>query len=196
MSEGEPYWLEVYRALHWREFELTVEDCRAYRTRNQYHFVFFSSPAIGSEQWKRIERELREWIWSPAMALILDIFGHGDDDDLMKVRCWLEDVMDGQASAPTAQARKGGAAMLRIEAGRRWFGSCFFHQAKTEAGLEALGAYHEKRDENRQIGLGPEHDWASHGADGFGLMCVVVESLFTKPKQEIRRPVRAASWMG
>jgi len=114
VSEGEPYWLEVYRALHWREFELTVEDCRAYRTRNQYHFVFFSSPAIGSEQWKRIERELREWIWSPAMALILDIFGHGDDDDIMKVRCWLEDVMDGQASAPTAQARKGGAARKEV----------------------------------------------------------------------------------
>lgn len=88
-----------------------------------------------------------------------------------------------------------GAAMLRIEAGRRWFGSCFFDKAKTEAGLEALGAYHEKRDENRQIGLGPEHDWASHGADGFGLMCVVVESLFAKPKPETRRRTSSGSWM-
>lgn len=88
-----------------------------------------------------------------------------------------------------------GAAMLRIEAGRRWFGSCFFDKAKTEAGLEALGAYHEKRDENRQIGLGPEHNWASHGADGFGLMCVVVESLFVKPKPETKRRVSSGGWM-
>ena len=90
-----------------------------------------------------------------------------------------------------------GAAMLRIEAGRRWFGSCFFDKEKTEPGLEALGAYHEKRDENRQIGLGPEHDWSSHGADGFGLMAVVVESLFDKPKQRIQQPMYAGGgWMG
>lgn len=89
-----------------------------------------------------------------------------------------------------------GAAMLRIEAGRRWFGSCFFDKEKTEAGIEALGAYHEKRDENRQIGLGPEHDWSSHGADSFGLMCVVVERLFAKPKPERRSTAYAGSWMG
>ena len=55
-----------------------------------------------------------------------------------------------------------GAAMLRVEAARRWLGSCFFDAEKTEAGLEALGAYHEKRDELRDIGLGPDHDWSSH----------------------------------
>jgi phage terminase large subunit len=38
-----------------------------------------------------------------------------------------------------------------------------------------MGWYHEKRDEARNIGLGPEHDWASHGADAFGLMCVAYE---------------------
>jgi phage terminase large subunit len=27
----------------------------------------------------------------------------------------------------------------------------------------------------RNIGLGPEHDWASHGADAFGLMAVAYE---------------------
>jgi phage terminase large subunit len=38
-----------------------------------------------------------------------------------------------------------------------------------------LGWYHEKKDEVRNIGLGPEHDWASHGADAYGLMCVAHE---------------------
>ncbi len=68
-----------------------------------------------------------------------------------------------------------GAAMQRVEAGRRWFPRIWFNQATTEAGLEAIGAYHEKKDEERGIGLGPEHDWSSHGADAFGLMCSAYE---------------------
>lgn len=65
-----------------------------------------------------------------------------------------------------------GAAMQRIEAARRLFPSIWFNADKTEPGRDALGWYHEKRDEDRNIGLGPKHDWASHGADAFGLMCV------------------------
>jgi phage terminase large subunit len=65
-----------------------------------------------------------------------------------------------------------GAAMARIEEARRLFGSMWFNEETTEAGRDALGWYHEKRDEVRGIGLGPEHDWASHSADAFGLMAI------------------------
>lgn len=68
-----------------------------------------------------------------------------------------------------------GAAKARIEAGRRLFQSIWFNQATTQAGIDALGWYHEKKDEARNIGLGPEHDWSSHGADSFGLMCITYE---------------------
>lgn len=68
-----------------------------------------------------------------------------------------------------------GAAKARIEAARRLFPSMWFNEDTTEAGREALGWYHEKRDELRGIGLGAEHDWSSHGADAFGLMCVAYE---------------------
>lgn len=68
-----------------------------------------------------------------------------------------------------------GAAKSRIEAARRLFPSIWFNESTTEAGRDALGWYHEKRDEIRGIGLGPEHDWSSHGADSFGLMCIVYE---------------------
>lgn len=68
-----------------------------------------------------------------------------------------------------------GAAMMRIEAGRRWFSRMWFNEATTGPLRDALGWYHEKRDEQRGIGLGPEHDWASHGSDGFGLMAVTYE---------------------
>lgn len=56
-----------------------------------------------------------------------------------------------------------GAAMKRVEAARRLFPSMWFDEMKCAAGLEALGWYHERRDEDRSIGLGPEHDWSSHG---------------------------------
>lgn len=65
-----------------------------------------------------------------------------------------------------------GAAIRRIEAVRRLFPSIRFNEATTEPGRDALGWYHEKRDEKREIGLGPAHDWASHGADAFGLLAV------------------------
>jgi phage terminase large subunit len=66
-----------------------------------------------------------------------------------------------------------GAAMTRIERSRVLFPQVRFHEATTEAGRAALGWYHEKRDEERGIGLGPEHDWSSHGADAFGLGMVI-----------------------
>jgi phage terminase large subunit len=68
-----------------------------------------------------------------------------------------------------------GAAAMRIEAVRRLGPKMRFNEKTTKPGRDALGAYHEKRDEDRNIGLGPEHDWSSHGADGFGLMAVAYE---------------------
>jgi phage terminase large subunit len=84
-----------------------------------------------------------------------------------------------------------GAALKRIEAVRRLFPNIWFNEEKTAAGVEALGAYHERRDEVRSVGLGPVHDWASHGADAFGLLCVDFEApteqgWSTLPKQRTR----------
>jgi phage terminase large subunit len=76
-----------------------------------------------------------------------------------------------------------GAAKARIEAGRRRFPMIYFDEETTEAGRAALGWYHEKKDEERGIGLGPEHDWASHGSDAFGALCVAYEE--PKDKREI-----------
>jgi len=84
-----------------------------------------------------------------------------------------------------------GAAKLRIEAGRRLFPLMWFNEATTEPGREALGWYHEKQDEQRNIGLGPEHDWASHGSDAFGLMCVAYEA----PKDKKPMPKRNMNWV-
>jgi phage terminase large subunit len=76
-----------------------------------------------------------------------------------------------------------GAAAARIEALRRLFPSMWFNEETTRPGLEALGFYHEKRDQERNIGLGPEHDWSSHGADAGGLMAVAYEAPANQPVQ-------------
>lgn len=73
-----------------------------------------------------------------------------------------------------------GAAKARIEAGRRVFPACWFNQETTEPGIDAIGWYHEKKDEARNVGLGPEHDWSSHGADSFGLMAICAEQYFSQ----------------
>ena len=65
-----------------------------------------------------------------------------------------------------------GAALQRIDATRQMFPQVRFNEETTKGGREALGWYHEKRDEHRQIGLGPNHDWASHGADAFGYLAL------------------------
>jgi phage terminase large subunit len=75
----------------------------------------------------------------------------------------------------TVENQGKGAAMKRVEAARRLFPSMWFNESKTSAGLDAVGWYHEKRDDLRNVGQGPEHDWSSHGADAFGLMALSYE---------------------
>lgn len=77
--------------------------------------------------------------------------------------------------APSAKNLGAGAASMRIEAVRRILPKCWFNEATTEAGRDALGFYHERKDEDRNVGLGPEHDWSSHAADAFGEMAVAYE---------------------
>lgn len=84
-----------------------------------------------------------------------------------------------------------GAAMKRVEAARRLFPSMWFDD-KCQPGIDAIGWYHEKRDDERGIGLGPDHDWSSHGADAFGLGAVAYEippSGAKEPKFERRKVV-------
>ena len=87
-----------------------------------------------------------------------------------------------------------GAAMSRVEAARRLFPQIWF-DLKTQPGLDALGWYHAKKDSARNLDLGPDHDWSSHGADAFGMMCVAYEA----PKIERQRAARVfsgeGSWM-
>ena len=96
----------------------------------------------------------------------------GDTQDKVHDVSYASALRDAGFAVTVIPNQGKGAAMARIEEARRLFPSMWFNEEKCQPGLDALGWYHEKRDEKRGIGLGPEHDWASHGADAFGLMCV------------------------
>jgi phage terminase large subunit len=71
---------------------------------------------------------------------------------------------------PPVKNQGRGAAVMRIEALRRLGPQLWFNEAAP--GRDALGFYHERKDETRGVGLGPEHDWSSHAADALGLMAI------------------------
>ncbi len=119
----------------------------------------------------------------------------GDSNDKVYDVSYASALREAKYEVEVVPNQGKGAAKMRIEAARRLFPSIWFNEATTEAGRDALGWYHEKRsDDDRNIGLGPNHDWSSHGADAFGLMCVVYEE--PQVKAEEARPKRTASgWM-
>ena len=82
-----------------------------------------------------------------------------------------------------------------IEATRRLFPRIWFNERPRKPGA-TLWAYHEKKDDKRGVGLGPNHDWASHSADAFGLGSVAYEE--PRIPQQRARPVRQGNtvWMG
>jgi phage terminase large subunit len=168
------------------------------------HFVFWISQFIGKEirvldyyeaQGQSIGAHLnwlREKGYTPGRAGIW-LPHDGEQQDRVYDASY-EGAFKAAGYETTVIPNQGkGAAMMRVEAARRLLPSCWFNEATTDSGRKALGWYHEKIDEQRKVGLGPEHDWASHGADAFGLMCVAYEEPQVKRKRKTNSP---SGWMG
>jgi phage terminase large subunit len=100
----------------------------------------------------------------------------GDTNDKVHDVSYASALRDAGFEVTVIPNQGKGAAMARVEAVRRILPACWFNKPKTEPGLDALAWYHEKRDDARNVGLGPEHDWSSHAADAFGLMAVAYET--------------------
>jgi hypothetical protein len=58
-----------------------------------------------------------------------------------------------------------GTAMMRIEAVRRLFPQIWFNEKTCEAGIDALGYYHERRDDQRSAGFNRAFDRAYRAHD-------------------------------
>ena len=130
--------------------------------------------------------ELRRRGYEDALCVLPHDGAHRDSIQAVRFEDHLKDA--GFRTQTLANQGKG-AAMQRIETARRLFPSIWFNEATTQAGLEALGWYHERRDDHREVGLGPDHDWSSHAADAFGLMCMAYEAPRLKKQEAEERTV-------
>jgi phage terminase large subunit len=116
--------------------------------------------------------ELRKRGWGEAKCFLPH---DGINENNITGKRYEQHLKDAEFDVTTIPNQGRGAAAMRIEAVRRIMPKVWFNETTTEAGREALGFYHEKKDEARNVGLGPEHDWSSHGADAFGLMAISYE---------------------
>lgn len=139
-----------------------------------------------------------QWLRSNSYGNATCILPHdGDKQDEVQAIRFVDHIREAGFECDDPIKNQGkGAALKRVEAGRRLFPSIWFNEPKCSAGIDALGWYHEKKDEARNVGLGPEHDWASHAADAFGLMCVAYEEPREKRKPAARVYGGAMGWAG
>lgn len=80
----------------------------------------------------------------------------------------------------------------RINAARTVLPRCRFHTDRCARGLEALRAWAFKWDDERRIfSAEPDHNWASHGSDGYSYGAQIVRELVRAPA-----PAPAPQWDG
>jgi len=136
------------------------------------------------------------WLRSNGYGNALCVLPHdGENQNHITALRFKDHIAEAGFDTQVVKNQGKGAALQRVEAARRLFPRIWIDERKCSAGLEALGAYHERKDDKRNIGLGPEHDWASHGADAFGLMCIA----YDEPTQNNAAPVfnyGSGGWMG
>ena len=126
-------------------------------------------PLAEHVQWLRNRGHGRAEIFLPHDGLTESGPNPGSFESAFKDAGFSATTLRGEGSG------NSGAKTVRIEAVRRLLPAMWFNEDTTTGGRDALIAYHEKRDEKRGVGLGPLHDWASHGADAFGLLAVHYE---------------------
>lgn len=116
------------------------------------------------------------WLRERGYGSALCVLPHdGEKVDHLTADKFADHIRAAGFRTETIRNQGKGAAMKRVEAARRLFPSIWFNEETTHAGRKALGWYHEKKDEKREIGLGPNHDWSSHSADAFGLGAIAHE---------------------
>lgn len=87
-----------------------------------------------------------------------------------------------------------------IAAARLIFPQCFFDEEHCSDGLNCLRQYHYEVESDGTRSKLPEHDWSSHGADGFRYMGVALKDDAPKPKMRPKErpkpPTGRLGWMG
>ena len=133
-----------------------------------------------------------EWLRSRGYGAAECILPHdGAKEDAVTAIRFEDHIRQAGFDVRTIPNQGKGAALKRVEIARRMFPRVWINEDTCKPGLSALGWYHEKRDEARGVGVGPDHDWSSHGADAFGLMCVAYE----EPVKRAAMPAAQRRWV-
>lgn len=126
-----------------------------------------------------------QWLRDNGYSRAICVLPHdGAHVDHLSAERFVDHIRQAGFRAEVIRNQGKGAAMQRVEALRRLFPSIWIDPEHCKPGIEALTAYHEKMDEKRGIGLGPEHDWSSHGADAAGLMAIAKPLLIGVPAND------------
>ncbi|WP_207483148.1 PBSX family phage terminase large subunit [Arenibaculum pallidiluteum] len=84
-----------------------------------------------------------------------------------------------------------------INAARTVFPRCWFDEARCAEGLQALRHYRYEVDpDTGRFGRNPLHDQASHAADAFRYLALVLAEAGLAPRRGADRPAGAGGWMG
>lgn len=149
-------------------FVFWAQQCVGLEIRWTNHYEAQGQPIAAHLNWMRSQG------YTPDRCLI--VLPHdGDQQDKVFDTSYRRAFEGAGYNVKVVPNQGKGAAMQRVEKARELFPRMWFDEKKTEAGRKALGWYHEKQDEKRGIGLGPNHDWSSHSADAFGGGCVAYE---------------------
>ena len=83
-----------------------------------------------------------------------------------------------------------------IAAARSIFSQCWFDEKRCEDGLDALRNYRFKpHDDGRSFSRNPEHNWASHGADAWRYLAIVMQDKGRLERPKPRRIALPTDWM-
>lgn len=138
-----------------------------------------------------------QWLKDNGYAKAVCVLPHdGAQTNHLSAMRYVDHVREAGFEAEVIRNQGKGAAMQRVEALRRLFPSIWIDPEHCQGGIEALTAYHEKLDDKRGIGLGPEHDWSSHGADAAGLIAIakpLIVDVQYGDRDEDHRPAQRAS---
>lgn len=134
-----------------------------------------------------------EWLRSNGHANAEQVLPHdGAKADAVTAVRFEDHIRNAGFSVRTVPNQGKGAAMKRIEAARNRFNRFWFDDVRCAKGLKALGWYHEKKNEGG-YGVGPNHDWASHSADAFGLAAIDYEEPRAVKKLDLSNLTRAVA---
>lgn len=138
-----------------------------------------------------------QWLRDNGYKSAVCVLPHdGAQSNHLSAMRYVDHVREAGFEAEVIRNQGKAAAMQRVEALRRLFPSIWIDPEHCTPGIEALAAYHEKKDDERGIGLGPLHDWSSHGSDAAGLIAIAKPLLIDAQvdRYEDETPRRASGY--